>query len=87
MVVAGELCDDGSNDNLGCSTDCLDINPKWTCSPGSPTSASICSPYCGDGFKVGNEVCDDANSTDNKGCTSDCLGVITGYACSSGEPS
>lgn len=40
-------------------------------------------PNCGDGFKVGNELCDAGL---NLGCKADCTGIETGYSCDGATP-
>lgn len=58
----------------------------WSCTAGSPTTASICHPICKDGILVGNETCDDDGNYLNYlggagGCNSTCTGVIVGWTC------
>ena len=69
-------------------SDCFGIEPTWLCSGGSPTSVDICTPKCGDGVRIDNELCDDG-SNNSEGCNSDCSGEQTGYSCThpSGAPS
>jgi len=38
-------------------------------------------PFCGDGVKDLNEVCDDGNAQSGDGCAGDCGAVETGFAC------
>ena len=40
-----------------------------------------CITICGDGFRVGIEVCDDG-SPNTEGCNADCSGQLSGYYCS-----
>jgi len=47
-----ETCDDGSDDGEGCASGCTGVNPLFTCTAGSTTSAAICTPKCGDGKVV-----------------------------------
>ena len=70
LVYFPERCDDGPQPlNLkGCNDFCSAALPGWTCSGGSHTTRSICSPICGDGLVVGNEACDDGIKNDNAGC-------------------
>jgi len=71
-------------------------SPNFTCSAGSPTSASFCScltgfqtsgalclPICGDGRLVGNEICDDGGLG---GCDIACSLSSPNYECSGGSP-
>jgi hypothetical protein len=70
-VRDAELCDDGPSLN-GCKNDCTGANADFTCSGGSPTSASVCS-------------CIRANSSpspDSSGSTCVCN---NGYTLVSGE--
>ena len=54
----GEVCDDGNSNNQdGCSATC-EVEVGYLCQ-GSP---SVCSPICGDGREVGDEICDDGNT-------------------------
>ena len=63
-VIFPEICDDGPSDHLApfsikrCFPNCTGSDPKWNCTNGTVFSPSICTPICGDGFKVGNESCD-----------------------------
>ena len=70
-----EECDDGNLINLdGCTSNCKK-EIGWTCPvQGTP---------CGDGFKVGDELCDDGDTYPG-GCNQDCTGVDVGFACSGG---
>ena len=53
-----EACDDGNQmDRDGCSSDCKEISPGFTCKkPGQ-----ACVTTCGDGILAGAENCDDGN--------------------------
>ncbi|MEM9876669.1 MAG: DUF4215 domain-containing protein [Myxococcota bacterium] len=91
VVDVPEACDDG---NLvaadGCESDCS-ITPGWEC-PGN-----VCSPICGDGLVVGNEICDgDGNGVpgETATCDADCtaaecgdgvLNPTAGEACDDGN--
>lgn len=77
-----EVCDDGTDDGLGCETSCVGPAPGFTCTPDSP---SVCTPICNDGMMFSPENCDDG-SNDAKGCNSDCSGVLPGWYCSGGGP-
>ena len=80
---SSEMCDDGNTDGGdGCDPMCF-TEMNWEC---SPTSPSVCTPICGDGFFVPPyEECDDASNVDGDGCASDCI-VESGWSCT-GEPS
>lgn len=54
----------------------------WRCKGGSPTTASVCNPTCGDGVILGDEICDDLNTEDGDGCSSDCRLIEYGWKCS-----
>ena len=53
VLDAGELCDDGAANNTGLYGKC-----RSDCTPG---------PYCGDGFKSDDEVCDDGKNDGSYG--------------------
>lgn len=38
-----------------------------------PKVSGVCSTLCGDGFKIGNEECDNGNTNDHDGCSSTCM--------------
>ena len=83
-VIGDEACDDGNKrDGDGCSTDCLRVEPGWSC----PTALGVggaCTMVpqdrCGDGRLSYGEYCDDGNPTDGDGCSSACK-VDPGYTC------
>lgn len=91
VVDSGEACDDhntGAGD--GCSATCT-VEAGFTCS-GAPSN---CNPTCGDGMRVGTEVCDGTNLNGQtcvtqgfaSGGTLTCNGTCTGFvttACSAG---
>jgi cysteine-rich repeat protein len=75
-----EACDDGgptSGNDDGCPADCLTVDSGWLCS----TVGASCSEICGDGLKVGEEVCDDANTSTHDGCAEDCRSIQSGWQC------
>ena len=93
LVVGNEICDDGGLG--GCLPDCSGATQNYTCSAGSPTTASVCScsigfslqsgnclPTCGDGLVFPPETCDDNN---NGGCLPDCSGVFEDFFCYGGS--
>jgi|ETNmetMinimDraft_14_1059893.scaffolds.fasta_scaffold259093_1 cysteine-rich repeat protein len=45
-----------------------------------------CFETCGDGWIVGNEVCDDGNNRDFDGCAGDCRSMDPGWGCTDTEP-
>ncbi|CAI2386605.1 unnamed protein product [Moneuplotes crassus] len=49
------------------------------------SNPEYCVPSCGDGLRVGNELCDDANTSSNDGCSSDCSKIESGYICIGGS--
>jgi len=51
-----EACDDiNINDGIGCTPDCKDVDPKWTCFGGTDSTPDNCIPKHGDGFIIGDE--------------------------------
>lgn len=79
------MCDDGTNDGIGCAVGCGGNAVGWLCAGGTPTSADTCNPICGDGLIKGTEACDDSNTNSGDGCSNSCT-VETGWTCS-GTPS
>lgn len=76
-----EVCDDGNQDDGdGCDSNCS-LETGWKCDQSEPG----CSPVCGDGLRVGEELkvgaCDDDNDDSGDGCTADCR-VEEGFSCS-----
>ena len=51
----------------GCSPRCQ-IEPGWTCLPGSPSRCG----RCGNGILEAGEACDDGNTRDGDGCSAQC---------------
>jgi uncharacterized repeat protein (TIGR01451 family) len=94
IVVGGEVCDDGNaQGGDGCAADCAAVEDAWACSDPEPAVVgtvaapdSVCVTDCGDGFILGDEVCDDGGTEEGDGCPSDCLAVDKGWTCA-GEPS
>ena len=55
-VMAGEVCDDGTETDLaGCNADCTGNEAGWICTGGSTTSRSECITVCGDSILLGTE--------------------------------
>lgn len=67
---------------FSCAADCKAIERGWKC----PTPGAKCQEVCGDGYYVGQEVCDDKNSTSGDGCYSDCRKIESGWACTGVNP-
>ena len=80
-VISPEVCDDSSNDDIGCATGCLSINPLYECpTAGGPTTASICNKLCGNSRLDDGEECDDNNEEEGDGCSNSCY-LEEGYEC------
>ncbi len=76
----GELCDDGNtDDDDGCSADCLDQDPNYDCS--NPGTACLIIAICGNGVLEGDEVCDEGEEYQTEGCSASCDAVADGWAC------
>lgn len=56
----------------------------YDCVGGSDTSPSVCTPICGDGYRIGTEECDDNNLSTGDGCSDTCT-IEIGYACEGGD--
>lgn len=84
LLTADEACDDHNEaSGDGCSADCLNVEPGYSCAaPGEPCREIA---RCGDGLVALTEQCDDANSTAGDGCSERCR-VERGKKCQ-GEPS
>ncbi|CAI2383847.1 unnamed protein product [Moneuplotes crassus] len=82
-----EQCDDGQLDIAtypGCNLDCT-IAVGYECLGGTPSSADVCNPICGDGIKMPGEGCDDGNKDPADGCSPTCT-EETGFSCLGGSP-
>ena len=85
-VIGLESCDDWSDDDLGCNSDCSGPHPAFTCTGGDVNSPSVCKPICGDGLVYFPEVCDDGIQPANlKGCDYSCSSNKTGWSCTAGS--
>jgi cysteine-rich repeat protein len=85
VAADGEQCDDSNTGNDdGCSSTCQIEIAKWTCIT-VENVLSVCDGICGDGFRVGNETCDDGTDTDGDGCKVGCkTGAEPGWTCTGG---
>ena len=45
------------------------VKPGWKCDQSQFGAASTCTPVCGDGMRLGDEVCDDGNVASGDGCS------------------
>ena len=84
-VIGTEVCDDGTNDGIGCAVGCLGAALDWSCTSGSTTSPSVCTSLCGNSVLNAGEQCDDGNIVSGDGCSSTCT-IEAGWSCS-GSPS
>ena len=55
IVVFSEACDDGLLDGKGCLNNCTGEINGYYCSGGTPTTPSVCTSHCGDGWIVDTE--------------------------------
>lgn len=68
-----EICDDGSNDERGCSWDCSGVREGFTCWGGSIYDATTCieetdiDPETLKSYRI-DQLCDDGNKNDFDGC-------------------
>jgi len=86
-VLGTEVCDNGNGNNgIGCAFGCTGPASGYSCTAGSPTTASVCTPVCGDGILIAPEACDDGNTANNDGCSSTCT-IETGWSCVYTPPS
>ena len=61
MNEKDEACDQGAAPSFSCKSDCSGPEDGWACTYGNGNPDAICSEICGDGIKVGEELCDDGN--------------------------
>ena len=83
MTLGSEICDDGNLlNNEGCQADCAGPYTGWSCidHDSDLLTPMVCDGVCGDGLKIGTEVCDDGLQ-DGNGCNSDCSGAEIGWNC------
>ena len=59
LLKGVEICDDHSNDGIGCEIGCLIEALGYDCSQVYPNLTTWCSPICGDQIRVIGEICDD----------------------------
>jgi cysteine-rich repeat protein len=84
LLSDDEACDDANNvDGDGCSSDCLVVDPGFSCNPPGQTCRPIA--RCGDGNLGRTELCDDGNAEPGDGCSPSCK-IELGFKCE-GEPS
>ena len=81
MISPDETCDDNKTITDGCNSTCDGELDGWSCTGGSPTTSTVCTPICGDNLKVGIETCEDGTPLDGAGCASNCIGPELGYNC------
>lgn len=95
--------DANTDSSDGCAADCTSIDATYICTGGSETTQDTCStcdagyepndakdacvPICGDGLRVGTEVCDDQNTSDSDGCNATCDTIEATYICTGGSSS
>jgi cysteine-rich repeat protein len=81
-ITGDEACDDvNSMANDGCSADCKQVEPGYTCPPSGGKCTKTFVPVCGDGMLSFGEVCDDGNAINGDGCSADCKTVQQGWRC------
>ena len=69
LVVGIDICDDVSNDGIGCEKGCAGSAPTYICGNNlAKTPNSYCSTSCGNGSVEGDEFCDDKNTNSTDGC-------------------
>ncbi|CAI2363732.1 unnamed protein product [Moneuplotes crassus] len=78
-VESSWVCSGGSSTSKSVCEECT--QGFYQNDPSNPT---YCVTRCGDGYRVGTEICDDANTVDEDGCKSDCS-VESGYVCTGGN--
>jgi cysteine-rich repeat protein len=91
----GGVCSGGTNAGTACTADAT-CTGGGKCSPvAGDGCGATCQPEpvitvgsaptvtvkCGDGLKMGAEVCDDGNTTGGDGCEADCKSVTNGFYC------
>lgn len=80
LLKFGEACDDGNRvPGDGCDENCQ-VEAGYTCGSTGTSSASMCSPVCGDGLLLAPEQCDDGNVGKGDGCDEQCQ-LEQGYQC------
>ena len=82
---SAEQCDDNNTDaGDGCSPTCQ-IEAGFICSGGSINTPDACTAVCGDGRRVGSEICDDGSTVSLDGCRGDCGAIEDGFTCAGGS--
>lgn len=81
-VDLGETCDDSNTvAGDGCASNCLAIEPGYTCPQAGAACEAIPTPLCGNRTLDAGEVCDDGNATSGDGCAANCLAIEPGFTC------
>lgn len=79
-VTGDEACDDGNtDDDDGCTADCSNVEPGYTCPPEGGPCVEAVEP-CGNAALDGAEECDDGGARSSDGCSSACE-IEPGYIC------
>ena len=86
-----EICDDATNDGVGCLVGCGGPVVGFSCSGGgfNPDANDVCNAICGDTLVRGSEECDiGPTPTAGDGCDANCMAEV-GYDCTTteGQPS
>ncbi|HEY4106057.1 MAG TPA: DUF4215 domain-containing protein, partial [Polyangiaceae bacterium] len=83
IVDPHEACDDKGASG-GCSADCTQVLPGFTCSKDPTTGAGKCvtapKAVCGNAIIETGETCDDGNKLSTDGCSSTCR-IEPGFSC------
>ncbi|CAI2370222.1 unnamed protein product [Moneuplotes crassus] len=74
-------CSGGSSAAKSVCTECT--QGLYQNDPSNPTE---CISKCGDGYRLGSEVCDDGNIIDDDGCSYDCTEIEVGWKCDTSVP-
>lgn len=82
-ALPAEGCDDGNSaSGDGCGADC-EVEEGFTCShtaiDGDQAPDTTCESVCGDGRRLGTELCDDGNANSGDGCAG--CGIEDGWGC------
>ena len=82
-ALPSEACDDGNTvDGDGCRADC-EVEDGFVCThtalDGDGEPDTDCESVCGDGKRLGTELCDDGNEVSGDGCAG--CGIEDGWGC------